>query len=59
MVKALRKKDGCLTDDDTSLFSIVEEPVKSDAELNHYRTLITQWEFQWNMNVNPDPNKQA
>jgi len=45
--------------DDTMLFSIVENPHISAADLNHDLDLITQWAYQWKMEFNPDPNKQA
>ena len=45
--------------DDTSLFSIVRDPLISAVELNHDLSLINQWAHQWKMSFNPDPNKQA
>ena len=45
--------------DDTSLFSIVIDPVTSANDLNHDLKLIEKWAFQWKMSFNPDPNKQA
>ena len=45
--------------DDTSLFSIVKNPLVSAAELNHDLDLISKWAHQWKMSFNPDPNKQA
>ena len=45
--------------DDTSLFSVVSNPVLSAAELNHDLGLIESWAFQWKMAFNPDPTKQA
>ena len=45
--------------DDTSIYSIVYDPVISAAELNHDLDLIKKWAHQWKMSFNPDPNKQA
>ena len=39
--------------DDTSLFSVVHDTQTSDLNL------INNWAFQWKMNFNPDPTKQA
>ena len=45
--------------DDTSLFSIVRDPLVSSFELNHDLDLISKWAFQWKMSFNPDPTKAA
>ena len=45
--------------DDTSLFSIVNNPVESSQDLNHDLKLINSWAHQWKMSFNPDPSKQA
>ena len=45
--------------DDTMLFSIVNDPLKSANELNHGLNIINQWAYQWKMEFNPDPSKQA
>ena len=45
--------------DDTMLFSIVNDPALSANNLNHDLRLIQQWAYQWKMEVNPDPSKQA
>ena len=45
--------------DDTSLFSVVRDPLISAEELNHDLDLINQWAHQWKMCFNPDPTKQA
>ena len=45
--------------DDTSLFSIVRDPLVSAVELNHDLALISNWTHQWKMSFNPDPTKQA
>ena len=31
----------------------------SASELNHDLNVINQWAYQWKMEINPDPNKQA
>ena len=41
------------------LFTRVNDPVKSANELNHDLKVINQWAYQWKMEFNPDPNKQA
>ena len=41
---------------DTSLFSVVVDPIISVMELNHDLQLISQWAVQWKMKFNPDPN---
>ena len=45
--------------DDTMLYSIVEDPLKSAADLNHDLEVIAKWAYQWKMALNPSPNKQA
>ena len=45
--------------DDTILFSIVKDPAISADDLNHDLDIIRQWAYQWKMEFNPDPNKQA
>ena len=45
--------------DDTSLFSKVLDVNKSVIELNADLEKINQWAYQWKMQFNPDPNKQA
>ena len=44
--------------DDTSLFSHVFNKYKSQSELNN-NLKVSSWAFQWKMQFNPDPNKQA
>ena len=41
------------------LFSIVNNPLISASELNHDLNIINQWAYQWKMEFNPDPSKQA
>ena len=45
--------------DDTSIFSIVRDPLVSAQELNYDLDLICRWAQQWKMSFNPDPTKQA
>ena len=45
--------------DDTSLFSKVEDVNRSANELNCDLEKLTKWAYQWKMQFNPDPNKQA
>ena len=45
--------------DDTSLFSIVKNVDASNIDLNNDLKKISKWAFQWKMNFNPDPTKQA
>ena len=45
--------------DDTSLFSVVYDSQTSANDLNKDLKLINDWVFQWKMNFNADPNKQA
>ena len=45
--------------DDTSLYSVVRDPVKSAWELNHDLEVINDWAKQWKMSFNPDPTKPA
>ena len=45
--------------DDTSLFSIVHDLNVSANDLNHDLKKINDWAYQWKMNFNPDPSKQA
>ena len=41
------------------LFSEVKDPVTSADDLNHDIDMIYQWAYQWKMEFNPDPIKQA
>ena len=45
--------------DDTSLFSVVKNNDFSNIDLNNNLKKIGEWAFQWKMNFNPDPTKQA
>ena len=45
--------------DDTSLFSVIHDSVIATSELNSDLARIEQFDFQWKMSFNPDPNKQV
>ena len=45
--------------DDTSLFSVIHDSQTSANVLNNDLEMIYNWAFQWKMNFNPDPTKQA
>ena len=45
--------------DDTMLYSIVKGPAISANNLNHDLDIMQQWAYQWKMEFNPDPTKQA
>ena len=45
--------------DGTMLFSIVKDPLITANDLNHDLDLITKWAYQWKLEFNPDPSKQA
>ena len=43
--------------DDTSFFSVVQDPNESAKYLNLDLSVISQWAYQWKMLFNPDPKK--
>ena len=45
--------------DDTMLFSIVNNPTTSAEDLNSDLEKIKEWAYQWKLEFNPDPTKQA
>ena len=45
--------------DDTSLFTVVENPTIVANNMNHGLALIVQGAQNWRMLFNPDPQKQA
>ena len=45
--------------DDTMLYSVVNDPDLTAADLNHDLVMVKQWAHQWKMEFNPDPTKQA
>ena len=45
--------------DDISLFSVFNDNQTSANVLNKDLEMIHNWTFQWKMNFNPDPTKQA
>ena len=54
-INSLRK----VSADDTSLFSKIYDIHKSASNLNDDLKKISYWAYQWKMQFNPDPNKQA
>ena len=51
--------DAKLFADNTSLFSVIHDSNTSALELNSDWAKINRWVFQWKMNLNPNPKKQA
>ena len=45
--------------DDTSLFTVAQDPISAANDMNHDLELISQWAHDWRMTFNPDPQKQA
>ena len=45
--------------DDTMLYSSVYDPATSAEDLNNDLEVIRTWAYQWKMQFNPDPTKQA
>ena len=45
--------------DDTSLFAIVHDPNATANDLNNDLTKINDWAYQWKINFNHEPFKQA
>ena len=45
--------------DDTSLFSIINDPNATTKQICEDLDKIKEWAFQWKMCFNPDPSKQA
>ena len=45
--------------DDTSMFSVVRDPINTSQELNNDLHKVSLWTYKWNMSFNPDPSKQA
>ena len=45
--------------DNKSLFSVIHDSQTSTNVLNYDLEMIQNWAFQWKMNFNPDPTKQA
>ena len=45
--------------DDTSLFTIVQDPNTTASYVNHDLELIKKWAHDWRMSFNPDARKQA
>ena len=53
------KRNVKLFPDDTSLFTVVQNPNTAANDVNHDLELIKQWAHQWRVSFNPDPQKQA
>ena len=45
--------------DDTSLFTVFQDPFSAASDINHDVELISRWAHNWRMLFNPDPHKQA
>ena len=45
--------------DDTSLFTILYDEAITADQLNRDLHIISDWAYQWKMQINPDKNKQA
>ena len=45
--------------DDTSMFSVVRDPIKTLQKLNNDLDKVSPWANKWKMYFNPDPPKQA
>ena len=45
--------------DDTSLFTVMVDSLRSSELLNSDLNFIADWAVQWKMSFNPDPSKQA
>ena len=45
--------------DDTSLFSIAHDPNTIANDLNNDLEKLNDWAYEWKMNFNPEPFKQA
>ena len=45
--------------DDTSFFSVVYDITTFSCDLNYDLNRLREWAFQWKMNFNPEPSKQA
>ena len=41
------------------MFSVVDDTQTSANDLNKDLKIINNWAFQWKMNFNPDPTKEA
>ena len=45
--------------DDTSLFTVIQDPNTAARDMNHDLNLIGKWAHDWRMSFNPDLQKQA
>ena len=45
--------------DDTSMFSVVSNPINTSKKLNKNLDKVGLWANKWQISFNPDPSKQA
>ena len=45
--------------DDTSMFSVVRDPINTSQKLNNDLDKVSLWANKWKMSFNPDPSKQV
>ena len=45
--------------DDTSMFSVVHDPINTSQMLNNDLDKVSLWVNKWKMSFNPDPSKQG
>ena len=45
--------------DDTSMLSVVCNPINTSQKLNNDLDNVSLWANKWKMSFNPDPSKQA
>ena len=45
--------------DDTLIYSVTINPMRTASDLNHDLTTSSKWVNQWKIAFNPEPNKQA
>ena len=43
--------------DDTSIFSVVRDPINTSQKLNNDLDNVSLWANKWKMSFNPDPSK--
>ena len=53
------KSDVKLFADDTSIFSVIQDPLLTSETLNDDLEKIRLWAYQWKLEFNPDPKKPA
>ena len=45
--------------DNTSMFSVVRDPINTSQKLNNDLHKVGLWAYKWKMSFNSDPSKQA